>query len=606
MGREIGLGARNVVSGVTDALGIVGNPINYAISKATGKPYQTMSDASGSLMDSAGLPRPETASERVGSDVGRAVSGTALTMGAGALAPVGGVVNRLLTGSPVLQGISAATGAGSAGITRENGGGMGGQALAGLAGGLAPGVTQAAASGLTRLAMRGGEAGRQAMEQGISDFRMNGAEPSVGQAAGNRRTQGLESLLAGGPTSGGVMVRAAERQATDLGQGLQNRAEGFYRNASGERAGMAVESGVDTFTGNIGATRKALYWQADRLIPNTTTLPLSRTQQALADLTAPNPNAPATTAAMINPKIRNLADTIAQDMASAPGGLPYATVKDIRSRIGAELSDFSLTTDKPTAEYKRLYAALSQDMEEAARRQGPAAERAAKRANNYFKASAGRIEALERVVDKNGGPEKVFAAAMSGTQDGGTVLRKVMQSLPPDGQKAMTGAVIKRMGLATKGQQGAEGDKFSAQTFLTNWNGISKEAKAALFDRHGAKFSADMDRIARVAERITTGSKVFANPSGTANRAAAYGYAASLAGSAATGQAAAFGALVTSGAAANLTARMMTNPRFVSWLAKTTELPASALPAQAVILQGIAQRDKDEELQAFADSLGKH
>lgn len=111
------------------------------------------------------------------------------------------------------------------------------------------------------------------------------------------------------------------------------------------------------------------------------------------------------------------------------------------------------------------------------------------RANNYYKMSASRLDQLERVVDKNGGPEKVYAAAMSGTKDGGTTLRAVMQALDQEGQRAVTGAVLKRMGLASAGQQGAEGAEFSAQTFLTNWNKLSPEARRALFDRYGPSFS---------------------------------------------------------------------------------------------------------------------
>jgi hypothetical protein len=272
------------------------------------------------------------------------------------------------------------------------------------------------------------------------------------------------------------------------------------------------------------------------------------------------------------------------------------------------LTDFPLTADRPPAHYKRLYASLSQDLEEAARKQGPAAEQAYKRANAFTRASADRLEQVQRVVDKNGGPEKVFNAVMAGTQDGGTTVRAVMQSLPKEGQRAVTGAVIKRMGLATPGQQVAAGDAFSASTFLTNWNKVSPEAKRALFDRHGPAFSANMDKIARVADRIRTGSKVFANPPGTANRAAAIGYYGGLAG---TAGAAAVGAgvmplagLVIGGLSANTASRVMTNPRFVAWLARATEMPVSALPQQVIVLKGIAKQDPDVA-DALADLEGQ-
>lgn len=609
--RQAGLGARAMMQGGADLVGIVADPFIVGANKL-GANQATMRQGAGMIADRIGLPQPQNAAERVSGDVTAALTGGGGVMGVGRQlarrAPgVMQAVGETMASRPGTQVTSLVGGSGAGGATREAGGGQGAQVTAALVGGLSPSaVNYSGAAGLRGL-MRGGESGRNAMQQGIDDFRAVGANPSVGQATGNRRAQGLESLLTGGPTSGGVMVRAAERQADDIGRGLQARADQFFPNASAERAGRAIEKGSQAFAGNVKATRRALYWQADQLIPDTTTLPLTRTQQALQALTTPTVGAESTTAAMINPKIAELAKNVGEDLLAArsggSGGLPYTAVKDVRSRIGEALSDFSLTTDKPTAEYKRLYAALSQDMEDAARQQGPAAQRAVKRANNYFKTSQDRIEQVERVIDRNGGPEKVYNAVMAGTRDGGTTLRAVMQSLPSEGQRAVTGAAIKRMGLATPGNQDVAGEAFSAQTFLTNWNKVSPEAKRALFDRHGPAFVKQMDRIASVAERIRDGSKVFANPSGTANKGLAYTYAGSLAGSLLTGQVGAFAALVGGGAGSNVLARAMTNPKFVGWLAKATELPVSALPQQAVTLKIIADRENDPDLAELAQAL---
>ncbi len=251
-------------------------------------------------------------------------------------------------------------------------------------------------------------------------------------------------------------------------------------------------------------------------------------------------------------------------------------MRDIRTNIGRDLADFSLSNDRPTKQLKQVYAALSQDLDEAAKAQGPKATQAMSRANNYYKMSAARLDQLERVVDKNGGPERVYNAVMAGTKDGGTTLRAVMQSLDREGQRAITGAVLKRMGLAPAGQQGAEGAEFSAQAFLTNWNKISPEARHALFDRHGASFSKDMDRIARVAENIKTGAQVYANPPGTANKVAAYTYGAALVGSLFSGGTT---GLLAAGAGLNLLARGLTKPWVVRWLADSTKVPVGSAAA---------------------------
>lgn len=627
--RDLAFGARSVLQGLGSLLGAVGGDALGALeTKITGRPVASFRDNAAALGDTLGLPKAQTAGDRVLGDVGEALTGTGLTLGAGgaltagrAVAPtlaqaapaprvvatLGERAGEFLGAQPSLQVASTIGGSSAAGATRESGGGAGAQAVAGLLGGLAPSAGLAGTQAGLRGLMRGGESGRQQLEQAIDDFAVLGATPSVGQGTGRWSMQGAESLLSGGPTSGGVMRRFAEGQNEQIGSGLADVSNQLARNISGERAGRAIERGVQTFSKNTGAMRKALYWQADQHIPSDTPIGVSNTQRALAELTTPVAGAEATTGAQISPKIQQMADNLAQDVAAAQqagvGGIPYEAVKRIRSQIGEELSDFSLSTDRPTAQLKRLYGSLSQDLEAAAQAQGPSAVAAVRRANNYFKASADRLETLERVVDKNGGPEKVFQAAMSGTKDGATTLRAVMRSLPEDSQKSVSAAVIKRMGLANPGAQNAAGDAFSPNTFLTNWGNLSPEARRTLFGRYGASFSEDMDKIARVAERIKEGSEVFRNPSGTANRGAAIAYPATIGGLLITGQVGPAAVAAGGGASANVLARAMTNPRFVKWLARSTELPLGALPAQVNVLNRMSAENDDESIGEVADAL---
>jgi hypothetical protein len=589
--RQAGLGVRHILSAPIETAGIFTDPINQALGLGPARQGTQW------LGDMLGLPNPETSAERVSGDVSKALIGTGMTMG------MGSVSNALrpLASAPGTQAAGTVLGVGGAGTVREMGYGPGAQLAAGFAGAFAPATAGYAGSAILRGAARGGSGAK--VQQAVDDFHAVGSTPSVGQATGNRRTQGLESLLAGGPTSSGVIGLKAEQQADEIGAGLSRQAENLYRNASAERAGKAVERGVDDFVARNKATRDKLYAAADAAIPPNTAAPVTNTQQALASLTAVNPSAPNTTTRLINPKIAQLAEDVAADIQKNGGRLPYEVIKDIRSRIGTAMSDFSLTTDKPTAEYKALYAALSRDMEAAARSVGPQAEQSARRANHFFKASMSRIEQLERVVDKNGGPEKIYAAVMSGTRDGGTTVRAVMQSLPPEGRKALAAAVVKRMGLATPGQQDASGTVFSAQSFLTNWNNISPETKAALFNRMGPSFTRDMDRVARVADTIRKGSKVYANPSGTANKQTAFAYWLSVGGSLLAGQPGTTATLLGGGAWANVMARAMTNPAFVRWLAQSTTLPASTIPQQALNLARIAGQQDDEEMKQLAREL---
>lgn len=617
--RDAAFGVRSALQGAGGLLGAVGgdafnnyvvNPIARAVGAQEARPYREEASA---LADRIGLPKAQTAGDRILGDVGEALTGTGLTMGVGAgvnalanigrqgAAPVTNRLANLLTAQPALQATSAAGGSGASSITRESGGSEGNQLLAGLAGGLGPAVLTSGGGAALRGAVRG-RSGEQ-MRNRLADFNALGANPSVGQASGNRLLQGGENLLAGGPTSAGVMNRFATQQAEDIGGGLQDMANNFNRNASAEKAGRAIERGVETFGRNVNAQKRALYWQADRYIPETTPVQLSNTMQAVQKLTTPTPGAAATTGSLVNPKVAALQQNLALDLQAGNGQIPYSALKRIRTNIGEQISDFSLSPETPTRELKQLYAALSRDMEAAAQSQGPQAVAAAKRANNYTRAAADRLEQVQRVIDKNGGGEAIYNAAMSGTRDGGTTLRAVMQSLPKDGQQALTAAVIKRMGLATPGAQDATGEAFSAANFLTNWNRVSPEAKRALFDRHGPGFSEDMDRIARVADNIKGGAQVFANPSGTANRAAALTYGGALVASLMDPSFASTGGLVLTGAAANGVARMMTSPRVVRYLARATEMPEGAFLSNLRLLSDSANKAADPEMQELAALL---
>lgn len=625
VGRFLGqIGGREVLQGAYGLYGALGGdaldyavlgPIDRKLGTNLGTGGKGYRQAAEELADDLGMYKPQTAKDRVISGVGEALTGTGLTLGIGgglnALANIGRGANvapaapsrlaELLTTQPVMQGVSAATGAGAAGISRETGGSQGQQLLAGLAGGLGPGLAAAGAGATVRGAVRG-TSGEQ-MRSRLADFAALGATSSAGQASGNRLIQGAENLLAGGPTSAGVMGRFAEKQADDIGSGLQRLADDFRRNASAEKAGRAVQSGVETYGKNVAAQRKALYWDADRRIPAGAGSPMQNTTETLASLTTPNPGAAETTARLVNPKLRQMLADLQADLQAGGGQVPYEALRKIRTSVGEQMNDFSMTPDTPAVQLRALYGALSRDMEAVAKAAGPEAERAARRANNYTRLSAGRLENLQRVVDRAGGGEAVYNAVMAASKDGGTRLREVMQSLPKSGQQALTAAVIKRMGMPTPGQAGVDAaEQFSAATFLTNWNRVSPEARRALFDRHGPEFSRNMDQIARVAANLKDGAKVFANPSGTANRAAALTYGASLVGSMFTGGTA---GLLAAGVGANLAARWLTNPETVRRLATTTQLPKGALPGVINSMRVTAERNRDEDLARLADELEK-
>jgi hypothetical protein len=468
--------------------------------------------------------------------------------------------------------------------------------LAGTVAGAASIAARPAFAEATKRTFRGGEEGRQRTAQNIQDFENAGATPSAGQATQLRRVQATESLLSKTPGAAGKMVAAGEKMSSDLGTNLEKLASQLAPKASGEQAGRAITQGVTGEGGFITQFKeksKANYDALDDFVKKGAPFVLPKTAQALDDLTRPIPGAEKTSKFFVNGTIRSIKEAMDADLKAGNNTIPYEAVKKIRSIVGENLADAPFAGDVPRSQWKKLYSALSDDIEANAGSAGKAAQDALARANKYHAAGMKRIDVISSVIDKNGGPEAVFRAATSGAKEGATTLRSVMQSLPKDAQKMLSASVLRRLGRATAGKQDDLGEAFSTETFLTNWNTLSPQAKATLFDRYGAGFRADMDTVAKVAANLRTGSKVFQNPSGTGQTVAQATTAGMFALSVLRGDVASASAIATGVGTANLTARLMTNPKFVKWLATTTKAPAKALPALIVQLEKGTEDEKE-------------
>lgn len=605
-GRQAGLGARHLIEGIAGTAGIVYDPL-ASIGNAIlpGDPFMSAASLGQSTADTLGLPAPENQYEDFAGATTRAVAGGGGILGVGrtlATSPgLVGQVGKTLSAAPGIQVASSAAGGGAAEAARQSGASPGWQLAAGIAGGLTPAALQSAPAALTRGLLRGADP--SPLRENIAAFQAAGSMPTVGQATGRPGIQAAEQTLGRLPGGSGVIGRAREAQAEQLGRGVESVASRLSPRMSGEEAGLSIERGVKTFMSERSKKAADLYNRAGTFLPPTTRLPLTNTQQTLNDIVRLTPGAESTTAQLVNPKIQQIATALGEDLMAAQGqGLPYDAVKALRTRVGSELDTFSLSPDRPTAELKRLYSALSRDLEDAAKG-NPQAAQAMKKANDYYRETGNTIDLIERVVAKNGGPERVFNAAMAGTKDGATTLRAVMNSLPKQAQRDVSAAVVRRLGRAKPGQQDDLSEVFSPETYLTNWNTLSKEARHVLFDRFGPAFSTDMEKIAKAMSAVRDSSRVGANPSGTAGAAANQTALIGLVASLASGQTGIATGIASGMATANLGARLFTNPRFVSWLAKNTNVPLSALNSQAVILSGYGKKYNEPELSEFAELL---
>lgn len=421
-------------------------------------------------------------------------------------------------------------------------------------------------------------------------FKEVGAQPSVGQATKANFIQGFENLLSKFPGGQGVFRKFVENQQAKL-------AENTRTGVSAEDAGRTIESGVKGFIGRTKDKWLELDNELATKVPQGYAVEPTNTHAALAGLTAPVKGAEATTGALVNPKMAAIRDNLAKDLQANNGQIPFHALRDLRSRVGAMLDD-SLITGIPGGELKRLYGALSKDMEAAANAAGAGKEFA--RQNNFYAARSDRLDMLEKVIGKT--PEDTFRNFMPKDPEAVTKVRQVMRSLTESERETVTDAVVNRLGRALPGKQDMTGEMFSTETFLTNWNKMSPGAKAQIFP--DAAMRKNLDALANVSDDIRAGAKVFANPSGTAGATAPYGIgylAASGAWDFVTGNVP--GAVAKLGTAGSLLggayigSKMLTSPKTVEWLARSSKV---STPEQATAQLGrlgvIYNETKDEQL----------
>ena len=428
----------------------------------------------------------------------------------------------------------------------------------------------------------------------LAPFSAAGAKPTVGLVTDAAFLDGLESIISKFPGGTGIMNRVHEQMQADIGRRTKT-------GVSAEDAGRAIEQGIAGGGGFLERTKET--WNrldqmlAEKLAasPAGTKLVPQNTLKALDDLTIPMAGAEASTGGLTNKTLKQMRADLGTDLSNNPGGLPYEAIRKIRTKVGGML-DNALISDVPTGELKKVYGALTSDMESAAKAAGAGNDFA--RQNKYYAARSARIEnVLTRVLGKGRQPEDIFKAFYPTDPNQANKVRAVMRSLEPAERQVVTQAVVDRMGRITP--EGAFGDTFSTENFLNRWGKLSAGAKAQLFP--DAVTSKNMDIVAAAANSIREGSGVLGGTSSAAGSFAATKiYLAPLLPVGALislGTVSMTPVLTAAGAvgSANLGARLLTNQKFINWLAKAPP-DVKAVPAHISRLVAIYNSTDDEEL----------
>lgn len=579
-----------------------------------------------SAFDQAGVKAPTTEGERVYSDIVGGIAGVGPGMlamkGAGKLLGIagektlagraGGWLGANATAQPGLQVASAGLGGGAAGSVREGGGNSIEQLAAALAAGSVPQMLSAGRGAATRGLMRGSDP--TPMRNVIQEFEAAGTTPSVGQATGGQKAQSWESFLSKQFGTSGQMRAFGREQDHGMRDKITELVDGLEASARPKQVGDEVYRQVDElFKPEARKVVSEGYQDFDKLFPPESPTLVSAFEEFLKNK------------ATSMPEIKNLASndvidpsatnwqSVLQDLGKdlkATGSLPFAGVKELRSKLGNQLSDTIFDTKVPVSEIRGAYRALSQDMMTAAKKAGNGADiqltEASKRAEELFD----HMDLIRGVLDRKGGGEKIFQGLTTNLKEGATVLEGVYDAIPEAGaRKMLSSAIITRMVRKNPGS-----NKVDLENFFKNYNAISPEARKQIFNSISPEYAKNFEQIHNAVDRIKQQREDFglstkAQEGGRGFQMVIWPLLAGSSGAFAANQsglATAAGAGAAVGTAllgAKMSASWMTNPRVVKWLAETTKVPPSQIPQMIGQLEQQGRRDSDTDLIAFSQYL---
>lgn len=390
-----------------------------------------------------------------------------------------------------------------------------GAILGGLAGGITGGLAASGGvKGLNAALGNYGEEGQAYRTAGVPlNFTPNekAAAYSSQSLGGSARTQSL-----------------AKQEVTAFGNAVEDTASSLGNSTTlqelGDTAQAQGKQWLSTFKQQSGAAHSAV----DQAVGPDAPVQLTATNQVLSDIAASGGGNQAATAFLKSGLTKNLEGIVSSTQSAA---IPWQTARALRSRIGEYLENPDLIADAGTAQAKRLYGALTDDL------RGTAAASFNQNAlplfdlaSTYTRQGHDFIDnVLSPIMNKDapGAARSILSSANNGAQMVGP-LRQNMPGLADE----IAAFKLRDMAAATAGQQNATGSAISPGSFLTDWNRLSPEAKSALYS--DPQVASKIDALAKISENVKA-RQALLNTSKTAHHGALTAMALTAAEGARTG-----------------------------------------------------------------------
>jgi hypothetical protein len=414
----------------------------------------------------------------------------------------------------------------------------------------------------------------------VKTFQDLGIDPTLADVS---KSAGLQNFIKDIPVAGKPITEALQKQVNDISAQIQNVTKS--QGGTYTQAGKEILKGAENYVNKTENAMEGLYGELGRRIGERADTPLSSTLKYIND----DVGLLDTMSIKRGGTLQNTVDTIKNlTRDEVPN---YERIRKLRSKIRREKA--TMIGDE-RREMEIIYDNMTKDMKESIRLNG--GETALKlfdAANRVYATQKTFInDTLQPLIDAKL-PEQVYSLATKGSKVGGTRISEIMKSLEDPQKDFLRATFVKDLGLAQKGVQSAEADIFSPQKFMAEYSVLKKNgAEKAIFTPEQVTAFNRLNKVVELTKNTEQAKqqKQLMQAIGLTSIGVSTGGAG----------------LIPALGGARITANLMSNPKFINWLATTSQSTPKELPRHLNRLSAItaAKPEIREDVLEFLSAFG--
>lgn len=451
-------------------------------------------------------------------------------------------------------------------------------------------AAQKAIPAISGMAKKGLQKAFGVKPEAVKTFQELGIEPTFADVS---NFASLQNFIKDVPLAGKPITEALQKQVNNISGQIQNVSKS--QGGTYGQVGKEILKGAENIIEKSKLRDQQLYGKVDEFIPAETPVSMDNTFKALQDRKVQITSAVSGgKVAGYNKFITDIQNNLAQGKQ-----VPYDSLTALRSEVGTALQG-KLEPQERSA-LSKIYSGLTEDIKTNIQRSDldkigkQSALQAWEKANASHRLRTRFIqENIQPLLDK-GTPEEVYKYATSQAKLGGTRVGQIMRSLNDNQKEFIRGTLIRDLGLAQKGAQSAEANVFSPQKFMAEYSTLKKNGtEKAIF----------------TPEQITAFNRLNKAIELTKNTEQAGQQKQLMQAIGLTSVSVSTGGvgLIPALGAARISANLMTNPKFINWLATTSQSTPKEFPKHLNRLSAITATNPEirEDVLKFLANFGNN